>query len=167
MMKQLLMLGFLAIGLLACAPNQTASKGQRGSEILRPGQVWEVQAITITGQAEKFSITTADKPGLVEKGVLGYEDRAGTQLVDGTQSLTGIYYDPVDGDPEFMVAGWIRTNPTTKVQTIRWCFSWIAPEQNNFQRLEGKYATSKSDLDIYTAKNDASRVGTCTITRTK
>ncbi len=167
MIKQLLTAGFLATGLLACAPNQTTSNGQRGREILRPGQIWQVRGTTVSGQTDQFSMTLAKQPGFDEKGGLGYEDQSGIQLVNGFQSQVGIYYDPVDADPEFMNAGWIRTNPTTKERIERLCFAWIAPEQTNFDQFQGRYAMSNRELSVYVLKKDTSTTGTCTITLQK
>ena len=167
MIKQLLIAGFLATGLLACAPNQTTSKSPRGREILKPGQVWLVQGITATGQTERFSITIPEQPGLDRNGAIAYLDRLGSQVANGIQSLTNIYYGPADSKPEFLNVGWIRTNLNSKESTERLCYSWIMPEQTNFERLEGKYALSIDDLAAYVKNNDTSRMGTCTITLQK
>jgi hypothetical protein len=154
---------FLLVGLLFFTQSQTVLNAPRGREILRPGQVWQIDAITVSGQKESFTITTGNTPVYDQNGILTYADHLGYHTVDGIGYSSNISYDPVDKDPEFMIAQWIREDLKTYKTSKHYCLSWMTPEQKPLDFFQGKYADSSSILLEYAAKNDESIVGTCTI----
>ncbi len=163
MIKQLIMTGFLATGLFACTPNQTVSQ----EPILKPEQVWEIKAIPVDGQAERFLVTTGKKPSQDQNGALSYENTSEFQAVGNIKVLfTRITYYKNSNDEESMLAyfyGWIVGRGFEE----RYCRSQIARFQKNLTFFEGSYATNGISYDAYRKRNDTSKIGKCTITLQK
>lgn len=151
-MSRALFAGLLALSGMVLAQSQPAP-----DSILRPGQVWSVEATLPDGTSQRFTVTLGAAPSLNRDGMVAYSNF--DMDVAGNLVLTRLWHDPVDADPEFLQA--TRADADGHEQH---CFTWNPSQQKDLTRFTGVYATSAQQLARYVQSGSAAGLGRCTMT---
>jgi hypothetical protein len=154
----------LTAALSACAPSQTAvSNPTGGNAILKPGQTWVVEASDANRKQETFSFTLSSRPNKEELGIVAFENAGGPYRVQEGVRGESLYYDPLDSDPEFLVANSYLVSKGQPTVT-RFCVVLNPSQNQDLTRFRGVFTYKVDDVGKYVVSGNASGFGQCTIT---
>ncbi len=184
-MSRLSLLLFVGALLCSCAPAQMVAQASSGSAptahsqaaqptttqptgvnpILKPGQLWVVRGNLPGEQNEDvFLVEIAGAPETDQDGVVIFQDPQVLFTDDARRNAVGqLWYDPLDSDPEFLMASQYRGGDNGGAARERHCFAWDPSKNKDQTRFTGVFAGSKADIDAYVDKKDASKLGKCSI----
>lgn len=147
--------------LAACAPTTPTRtpSSSGGSKLLQPGQTWLVQVQRADGRRTTFTIVLDQPPITKASGVTLYVDPK--DVSGANRLLTGLTYDPLDADPEFLLA--VRETVVEGTKSRESCIVLnpsVAPDPTAFA---GRYATSPAASEKYVTRGQTEGLGACTL----
>ena len=107
---------------------------------------------TADGTPKAFSVTLGSEVTRKPNGFVGYFDFV---------NRSGLAYDPVDSDPEFLAATLINLSDPADAPICVVLGPSLAASQSVFQ---GKLGRNSDEIGRYVTQNRAEGLGTCTLT---